>query len=169
MSRQACIIRPALDGDLAAILAIHNHAVLYETSIWNDTPVDIEDRRKWRQARVEKGYPVLVAEDRGHVLGFGTLGDFRPFEGYRFTVEHSVYVHPGARRSGIGTLLLTSLIEEARAMGKHMMLAGIAADNAASIALHAGLGFTETGRMPEAGYKFGRWLDLVFMQKLLER
>jgi phosphinothricin acetyltransferase len=167
MSGRPCVIRPAAESDLAGILAIHNHAVLNETAIWNETPADIEDRRRWRQARVAQGYPVLVAEENGRILGFGSFGDFRIYEGYRFTVEHSVYVAAEARRRGIGTRLLTKLIEEARAMGKHVMIGGIAADNAASIALHARLGFTETGRMPQVGYKFGRWLDLVFLQKTL--
>jgi phosphinothricin acetyltransferase len=168
MSAGACVIRPSLDADLAGILAIHNHAVRNETAIWSETPAHLEDRREWRHARLAKGYPVLVADEGGRVLGFGTFGDFRAYEGYRFTVEHSVYVAADARRRGLGTLLLTRLIEDARAMGKHVMVGGIAADNAASLALHARLGFTETARMPQVGYKFGRWLDLVFLQKMLE-
>jgi phosphinothricin acetyltransferase len=94
-------------------------------------------------------------------------GIFRPFQGYRYTVEHSVYVAPAMQRRGIGALLLRHLIEDAKALGKHVMVGGIAADNLASLALHVRLGFTETARMPELGYKFGRWLDLVFVQKIL--
>ena len=101
------------------------------------------------------------------MVGYGSFGDFRPFEGYRFTVEHSVYVAEGVRRRGIASALLAALEERARDMGKHVMVGGIAADNEASLKLHARLGFVETGRMPEVGFKFGRWLDLVLMQKRL--
>jgi phosphinothricin acetyltransferase len=148
------IVRPARQSDLPAILAIYNDAVLNETCIWIDTPVDLAERRAWWQARVAQGYPVLVAETTGEVVGYASFGNFRPFEGYRFTVEHSVYIASEARRRGVGTLLLTRLIEEARTLRKHAMVGGIGADNAAS-------------RMPELGFKFGRWQDLVFVQKIL--
>ena len=161
------IIRPADENDLPAILAIYNDAVLNETCIWNDTPADLAERRAWWQARVTQGYPVLVAESAGEVVGYASFGNFRPFEGYRFTVEHSVYIAGEARRRGIATLLLTRLIEEARLLRKHAMVGGIGADNTASLALHARLGFTETARMPELGFKFSRWQDLVFVQKIL--
>ena len=162
-----CAVRPACEADLPAILAIHNDAVLTQTSIWNDKPVDVGDRRIWWQARVAQNFPVLVADWDGVIAGYGSFGDFRPHEGYRYTVEHSLYVARSARRRGIGTTLLLRLIEDARALGKHVMVGGIAADNAASLALHARLGFVETARMPEVGLKFGRWLDLVFVQKTL--
>ena len=110
---------------------------------------------------------MLVAETDGKVAGYASFGTFRPFEGYRFTVEHSVYIAREARRRGIGTLLLLRLIEEARHLGKHAMVGAIGADNAASLALHTRLGFIETARMPELGFKFGRWQDLVFVQKIL--
>jgi phosphinothricin acetyltransferase len=161
------IIRDASETDLPAILAIYNDAVLNETCIWNDTPADLAERRAWWQSRVAQGFPVLVAETGGKVAGYASFGTFRPFEGYRFTVEHSVYIAREARRRGIGTLLLQQLIEEARSLRKHAMVGGIGADNAASFALHARLGFTETGRMPELGFKIGRWQDLVFVQKIL--
>ena len=163
------IIRPAADADLPAILAIYNDAVARTTAIWNDTPADLANRRAWFFARAAQGYPVLVAEEDALVVGYGSFGDFRPFEGYRFTVEHSVYVAEGVRRRGIASALLASLEERARAMGKHVMVAGIAADNDASLRLHARLGFVETGRMSEVGFKFGRWLDLVLMQKALAK
>ncbi len=161
------IIRPAEDADLAAILAIYNDAVRTTTAIWNNSTVDLDNRLSWLESRRRQDYPVLVAEDAGTVVGYGSFGDFRAFDGYRFTVEHSIYVDAAARRQGIATALLIALIERASALGKHVMVAGIAADNDASIALHARHGFTETGRMPEVGTKFGRWLDLVLMQKRL--
>jgi phosphinothricin acetyltransferase len=160
-------VRPAVEADVPAITAIYNDAVRHTTAIWNDTVVDEANRHAWREARLAAGYPVLVAEHDGAVVAYGSFGDFRAFDGYRFTVEHSVYVTAAARRRGIASALVTALVGEARALGKHVMIAGIAADNDASIALHARLGFVETGRMPEVGFKFGRWLDLVLMQKRL--
>jgi L-amino acid N-acyltransferase len=157
-------IRQAREADLPAILAIYNDAVLNTSAIWNDTPADLENRRAWFEARQDKSYPVLVAEMDGVVAGYASYGEFRPFEGYRFTVEHSVYVRQDARRRGVAMLLLKSLIEHARAAGKHLMIGGIDADNAASLALHKKLGFSESARIQEAGWKFGRWLDLVFVQ-----
>jgi L-amino acid N-acyltransferase YncA len=163
----ACVIRAANESDLPAILAIYNEAILNQTSIWNDMPAELADRRNWWQTRAAQNYPVLIGEIGGEVCAYASFGDFRPFQGYRYTVEHSVYVAPPMHRRGIGAMLLGRLIEDATALGKHAMVGGIAADNRASLALHARLGFTETARMPEVGYKFGRWLDLVFVQKIL--
>jgi phosphinothricin acetyltransferase len=162
------IVRDAGEADLPAILAIYNNAVLNETSIWNDEIADLADRRAWWETRVASGFPVYVADVDGAVAGYGTFADFRPHQGYRFIVEHSIYVATPAQRRGIGSVLLTRLIAEARQMDKHVMVGGIAADNAASIALHLRFGFVETARMPQVGFKFGRWLDLVLMQKLLD-
>ena len=161
------VVRPAHESDLPAILAIYNDAVRHTTAIWNDTLVDLDNRRAWHDARVRLGYPVLVGEEDGEVVAYGSFGDFRAFDGYRFTVEHSVYVAEGSRRRGIASALIMALVERASALGKHVMVAGIAADNEASIGLHLRLGFVETGRMPEVGRKFGRWLDLVLMQRRL--
>jgi phosphinothricin acetyltransferase len=160
-------IRPATVADLPAVTAIYNHAVIHTTAIWNDAVVDLENRRAWYEARRKRGYPVLVAEIDGTVAGYGSFGDFRAFEGYRFSVEHSVYVAEAMRRRGIASQILTTLIDEARRLGKHVMIAGVAADNDVSIRLHLRHGFVETARMPEVGIKFGRWLDLVFLQKTL--
>lgn len=158
------IIRDVTEADLSAIVAIYNDAVLNTTAIWNDTLADLANRKAWWEARVKLGYPVLVAIEAERVLGYASFGDFRAFDGYRFTVENSVYVAGDARRRGVAAALLAPLIERARALGKHVMIAGIAAENDVSIRLHAKLGFIETARMPEVGFKFGRWLDLVFMQ-----
>ena len=161
------IIRPAGEGDVAGIMAIYNHAVVNTTAIWNDVVVDLENRRAWCRGRSEAGFPVLVAAEDSAVLGYGSYGPFRAFDGYRLTVEHSIYVAESARRHGIGSALLQGLERDARRAGRHVMLGGIAADNEPSLRLHARHGFVETARMPEVGQKFGRWRDLVFMQKVL--
>jgi L-amino acid N-acyltransferase YncA len=161
------IIRPAGEADLPGILAIYNDAVVKTVAIWNDAVVDLDNRRVWLEGRLRQTYPVLVAEEGTSVLGYASFGDFRAFDGYRFTVENSVYVAEGARRRGIASALLVALIERAAALGKHVMVAGIAGENEISIRLHAKHGFVETARMPEVGFKFGRWLDLVFMQRRL--
>ncbi|MFK8253817.1 GNAT family N-acetyltransferase [Ancylobacter terrae] len=161
------LLRPAGEADLPGILAIYNDAVLNTTAIWNDTPVDLANRAAWLADRTARGYPVLVAAEAGAVLGYASFGDFRPFEGYRVSVEHSVYVAQAARGRGLGRELVAALFEPARALGKAVMIGGITAGNAASIALHERLGFIETGRMPGIGIKFGQRLDLVLMQKHL--
>jgi phosphinothricin acetyltransferase len=160
-------IRDATEADLPAILAITNQAIAETTAVWNNTPATLDARAAWMADRQGRGFPVLVAVDGADVLGFASFGDFRPFEGYVHTVEHSIYVATTAQRRGVGAALLAALVERATAMGKHAVVGGIEAGNTASIALHARAGFTEVGRLPEVGTKFGRWLDLVFMQKLL--
>ena len=161
-------IRPATEADLPAILAIYNDAVVNTAAIWNDDIVDLDNRIAWFRTRTGQGFPVLVAVDGDHVLGYASYGDFRAFQGYRFTVENSIYVAGAARGKGAGSALLAALVDAARAQGKHMMVAGIEAGNGVSLRLHAKQGFVETARMPELGFKFGRYLDLVFLQKTLD-
>jgi L-amino acid N-acyltransferase YncA len=164
----AITIRDATETDLPAILAIHNEAVLHGTSIWSTVPVDLDNRRAVLADRRAKGYAFLVADEGGTVLGYASFGDFRPHDGYYKTVEHSVYVHPDHQRRGVASRLMGPLIEAARGCGKHVMIGGIDATNAPSIRFHEGFGFVETGRLPAVGFKFGRYLDLVFMQKMLD-
>jgi L-amino acid N-acyltransferase YncA len=161
------VVRPATPEDLPAILAIYNAAVTTTTAIWNWHPVDLANRRAWFEARAAQGYPILVAVADGTVAGYASFGDWRPFDGYCHTVEHSIYVAGDFQRCGIGRALMAALIERAEALGKHVMLGGIEAGNEASLSLHRSFGFVETARMPEVGRKFDRWLDLVFMQKTL--
>ena len=161
-------IRDIDDADLPGLTAIYNHAVLHTTAIWNDTVVDVDNRRGWVAARLGLGYPVLIADIDGVVAGYATFGDFRAFDGYRFTVEHSIYVSADHRRRGIARALLPAIEARARALGKQVMLGAIAADNEASLRLHAGAGFLEAGRLAQVGRKFDRWLDLVFLQKTLD-
>jgi len=161
-------IRNALATDLPAIREIYNDAVLNTTAIWNEQLVDLGSRQAWLSARQSQGYPVLVIVDgEQNVLGYASFGDWRPFDGYRHTVEHSVYVRSDQRGQGLGPRLMTALIEQARACGKHVMVAAIESGNAASIRLHERAGFVITGQMPQVGTKFGRWLDLTFMQLIL--
>ena len=163
------LIRDALHADLPAIRDIYNDAVLNTTAIWNEHVVDLGNRQAWYAARQAQGYPILVAADaEGTVLGYASFGDWRPFEGFRQTVEHSVYVRDGQRGLGIGPQLMTALIERAKGCGKHVMVAAIESGNAASVRLHERLGFSVTGQMPQVGSKFGRWLDLTFMQLILD-
>ena len=157
----------AEEAHLPGILAIYNHAVEHSTAIWNDVVVDLENRKNWWRGRREAGFPILVAVEGDAVLGYASYGPFRPFDGYRQTVEHSVYVAEAARRRGIARALLTALEARARAGGMHVMIGGIAGDNTPSLRLHEELGFKETARMPEVGQKFGGYLDLVFVQKML--
>ena len=161
------MIRDATEHDLPAIRAIYNDAVLNTTAIWNEQPVDLADRQAWFSARHAQQYPILVAVDNDEVTGYASFGDWRPFEGFRYSVEHSVYVRNDQRGKGLGPLLMQALIARARSAGKHVMVAAIESGNQASIRLHERLGFVTTGQMPQVGIKFGRWLDLTFMQLTL--
>lgn len=162
------LIRDAGEADLAAIRDIYNHAVQHTTAIWNEVLVDLDNRRSWMDLRRTRGFPVLVAERDGQVAGYASYGDWRAFDGYRHTVEHSVYVDKDCRGGGIGRLLMQALIERARAAKVHVMIAAIEAENAASIRLHESLGFRLVGIHREVGTKFGRWLDLAAMELKLE-
>ena len=164
----AASIRPATEADLPAILDIYNHAVLNTTATYDHAPVSLASRQVWFAERTGGGFPVLVATDAvGQVLGWASYGSYRPRPGYSRTVEHSVYLAPEAQGQGIGGQLLAALIDHARAAGIHSMIGVIDASNAASLRFHERYGFFETGRLPQVGHKFGRWLELVLMQKLL--
>jgi phosphinothricin acetyltransferase len=158
----------AAESDLEGITAIYNDVIASSTAIFSDDPVSIENRREWLAERQARGFPVLVAREQGAVLGFGSFGDFRAWPGYRTTVEHTVHVAAGHRRRGIGALLVRALIDEARALGMHMMIAGVVSTNEASLALHRRLGFVEVARLPEIARKFDEWLELVLLQLALE-
>jgi len=162
-------IRDADDRSAEAIAAIYNDAVLRTTAIWNDATVDAADRAAWIAGRRGAGFPVVVAVDEhGEVVGYASFGDWRAFDGYRCTVEHSVYVRGDQRGRGVGRALMLELIARARMLGKHAMVAGIDAGNEGSIRLHERLGFERVGLLPQVGMKFGRWLDLAFLQLVLD-
>lgn len=160
-------IRDATEADLPAILAITNQAITQTVAVWSIVPATLATRHAWFQDRAARGFPVLVAEADGAVIGFASFGDFRPWDGYAHSVEHSLYVAPAAQGRGAGKALLAALIGRATALGKHVMIGGIEAGNAASIGLHRSTGFVEAGTLREVGRKFDRWLDLLFMQKTL--
>jgi len=157
-------IRDAVETDLPGIMDIYNDAVANTTAIWNEAPVDLANRKAWFSARRERSFPVLVALRGKQVIGYASYGDWRAFDGYRHTVEHSVYVRADARGTGTGKRLMKALIDRASFNGVHVMIAGIEAENTASIKLHEALGFRVVGRFSEVGIKFGRWLDLTCME-----
>ena len=161
-------IGPATDADLDGITAIYNDVIATSTAVFRDDRVTVEERRAWLVERRAKGFPVLVAREGGRVTGFGSFGDFRPWPGYRTTVEHTVHVAPDHRRRGIGGRLVGALIEEARARDVHVMIAGVVSTNEASLALHRRLGFVEVGRLPEVARKFDGWLELVLLQLVVD-
>jgi L-amino acid N-acyltransferase YncA len=161
-------IRDAGASDLSGLLEIYNEVIATSTAVYSETPVTLEDRQAWWRARIALGYPVLVAHDDSGVVGFSTFGDFRTWPGYRYTVEHTVHVRADRRGTGIGSALVAALFPRADALGKHVMVAGIDAANAGSIRFHQRLGFETAGCLKEVGWKFGRWLDLVFLQKMLK-
>jgi len=156
-------LRPMTRDDLGAVNAIYNHYVLHSTCTYQLEPETDAARAAWFD---DHGgvHPLLVAERDGAVVGWGSLSRFNARGGYARSVENSVYVAHDARRQGIGGLLLRELIVLAGTHGHHLIIAGIDAEQAASVALHARFGFTHAGRLGEAGYKFGRWLDVVYMQ-----
>src|SRR5262249_36268107 len=147
-------VRDARVDDLPGILDIFNEVIANSTAVWFDSPDDLQGRRRWFQARQVRGFPILVAVEDDSVLGYSTFGDFRAWHGYRHTVEHSVYVRADRRRTGIGRILLSPLIERAIVSRAHVMVGAIEASNHASLALHTGLGFKQVARMKEIGCKF---------------
>lgn len=161
-------LREATEADLPRIVAITNDAIRTSDTIWTETPVTLAQRRDWMRTRHEAGFPVIVAVENDVVVGFGSYGSFRAFEGYRLTVEHSVYIAADARRRGLGHQLLAALIQRASSDGLHVMIGAITATNAASVALHESLGFSASSVIPQLGLKAGQWLDLIFMYRLLE-
>ncbi|MEZ5773976.1 MAG: N-acetyltransferase family protein [Hyphomicrobiaceae bacterium] len=161
-------IRPAAREDLPAILAITNDVIATSTAIYNDQPVTLESRVEWFEARRRLGYPVLVAEAGASIVGFSSFGDFRSWPGYRHTVEHSIHIARDFRGRGTGSALVRALYPLASALGKHVMIAGVDAANESSIRFHERLGFERAAHLREVGRKFGRWLDLVLLQRFLD-
>ena len=161
-------VRDATAADLPMILDIYNEIIANTTAVYSEQPVTLEDRRLWWRNRAEQHYPVLVACDAGGVMGFASFGDFRAWACYRHTVEHTVHVRADCRGRGVGKQLLSALFPRAVDLGKHVMIAGIDAANSTSIGLHEHLGFERVAHFREVGRKFGRWLDLVFLQRWLD-
>lgn len=160
-------IRAATADDLVAINDIYNHYVPISTTTYTLQPTSLEERQRWFADRPEI-HPVTVACRDGVVVGWGSLGGFRAKEGYRNTVEDTIYVHPQFHRQGIGTALLADLIERARRLGLRTIIAGVDREQAASIELHRKFGFVQVAHLREVGSKFDRWLDVYFMQLMLQ-
>lgn len=159
-------IRQATAADLAAVNAIYNHYVLHSTCTYQTEPETAEDRRAWFD-RHEPQHPILVAEVDGEVLGWGSLSPFHARAAYCHTVENSIYVRHDLHQQGIGTALLKELIERATKIGHHTIIGIIDGQQTASIALHAKHGFVEVAHLRQVGFKFGQWLDVVYMQLML--
>jgi phosphinothricin acetyltransferase len=159
-------IRPAAAADLPAINAIYNHYVLHSTCTYQEEPSTESERAAWFAAHGPT-YPITVMELDGEVVGWGSLSRFHARSAYRRTVENSVYVRHDRHRHGIGAALMTDLIDRASALGHHTILALIDADQAGSVALHERFGFARAAHLRQVGFKFGRWLDVIYMQKLL--
>lgn len=162
-----CVIRPATEADLPAILDILNDAILNTTAVYDYQPHTLGMRQIWYHEKVAAGFPVFVAEIGGRVVGFSSLGTFRAWAAYQYTAENSVYVASSWRGQGVGKQLLVALIEAAKTMNLHAIVAGIDADNEASCRLHRAFGFEEVAHFKQVGYKFDRWLDLKFLELIL--
>jgi L-amino acid N-acyltransferase YncA len=161
MDSDIIICSAELHGE--AIREIFNDAIVNTTALYDYTPRSMDTVRQWFGEKAKAGWPVIGAIDAsGQLRGFASYGPFRPWPAYKYTIEHSVYVHPRQRRQGVARALLRQLVGMARERQFHVMIGGIDADNAASIALHEQLGFAHAGTIGHAGFKFGRWLDLAF-------
>jgi phosphinothricin acetyltransferase len=161
------LIRLATVADLKAINDIYNYYVDRSTCTYQTEHETLADREAWFAEHSPDTYPVTVAEVEGAVVGWGSLSKFRPRAAYAPTVEASIYIHHDYHRRGIGRALLVDLIERARAAGFHSLIGGASADQTASVALQESLGFTHVAHLKEVGYKFGRWLDVVYLQLML--
>jgi len=151
-----------------AILDIQNEAIVNSTALYDYKPRPAEAMAGWFKAKDAGRFPVIGALGDQALLGFASYGSFRAWPAYKYTVEHSVYVHRDHRGKGIGIALMRKLLDAAREQDYHVMVGGIDATNAASVRLHEKLGFVHAGTIQHAGFKFGRWLDLAFYQLVLE-
>jgi len=161
------LIRRATHADLEAITAIYNEVIVNSDAIYRESAVPVSERIEWFEAKVNDGFPVLVAIASEEIFGYGVFGNFRFGEGYNDTVEHSVHVRSDKRGLGIGKAILAELISIATADKRHVMVAAIDSKNLGSISLHSQFGFIESARMPEVAKKNGSSLTLVLMQKIL--
>jgi L-amino acid N-acyltransferase YncA len=152
---------------LPQMLEIYNDIIINTTAVWQYDTHTLEMRQEWFKTKQEQGFPVFVAEENGTIVGFSTYGTFRAWQGYKHTVENSVYVASNQRGKGIGKLLLPPLIEAAKQQGIHAIVAGIDAANDISIHLHKQFGFVEVAHFKEVGYKFDKWMDLKFLELIV--
>ena len=160
-------IREAIQEDLPQLLTIYNDIILHTTAVYDYEPHTLEMRQAWFKVKQDQGFPVFVAEEDGKILGFSSIGPFRAWAAYKYSVENSVYVATEVRGKGIGKLLIPPLIDASKKMGMHTIIAGIDASNEASLKLHKSFGFEEVAHFKEVGWKFERWLDLKFLQLIV--
>lgn len=160
-------VRQATENDLPAMLEIYNDIIANTTAVWHYEPHTLAMRKEWFEQRKQQGFPVFVAMENAVMLGFSSIGPFRPWPGYSKTVENSVYVAANARGKGVGKLLMQPLIDAAKELKLHAIVAGIDAENEVSIALHKKFGFEEVAHFKEVGWKFERWLDLKFLELII--
>jgi len=149
------------------VLDIYNEVIIHTTAVYQYQPHTLEMRQAWFNTKKQEGFPVFVAEEGNTILGLSTIGTFRAWQAYKYSVENSIYVAAAARGKGIGRLLMQPIIEAARQMDMHTIIAGIDATNDISLRLHKSFGFEEVAHFKQVGYKFGRWLDLKFLQLIL--
>ena len=161
------LIRDANESDLPVILDIYNDVIVNTTAVYSEKPHTLQMRKDWYLDRINNDFPVFVADINGNIAGFCSFGHFRAWPCYRYTAELSLYVEGSYRGKGISKIMLQALIDRAREMNVHALLAGISADNQISINLHRSFGFVEVAHFKEVGYKFGRWLDLKFLELIL--
>jgi L-amino acid N-acyltransferase len=161
------MIDDATAADFQQVLAIYNEVIRNTTAVYSDQEYDEKRGKEWFDAKLSSGFAFIVARDDRGVAGFAALGAFRAWPCYRHSVEHSVHVRADRRGQGLGRALLLQLKARAQALGKHVMIAGIDTDNVASIRMHERMGFSRVGHLREVGFKFGRWLDLEFLQCIL--
>lgn len=163
------VIRDAVEADLPAFVAIYNEAMHNSTVTWDERETTVEARLEWLRQRRAMELPVLAAVDAGGtVLGYSSLSPFRPWTGYRFTAEHGIYLAVEARGLGLGSRLMVAMLDRARARGLHCIVACMDSTSERSLRLHAAHGFQRVAFIPQCGFKFGTWRDLVIMQRLLE-
>lgn len=161
------IIREGVGTDLPELLSIYNDIILHTTAVYDYEPHTMDMRKQWWETKKQQGFPVFVATEEEKIIGFSSIGPFRAWAAYKYSVENSIYVAAEERGKGIGKLLLPPLIETARKLQLHTIIAGIDATNEASLKLHKSFGFTEVAHFREVGWKFGRWLDLKFLQLII--
>ncbi len=157
-------IREAIEDDLPQLLSIYNDIILHTTAVYDYEPHTLEMRKQWFETKRQQGFPIYVAEENGRMLGFSSIGPFRAWAAYKYSVENSVYVAAEARGKGIGKLLIPPLIGTAKNLQLHTIIASVDAMNEVSLRLHKSFGFEEVAHFKEVGWKFGRWLDLKFLQ-----
>lgn len=160
-------IRPYQIDDALAILEIINHNILHSTALYDYKARTLENQMAIFDDKLQKGFPIIVATQEDILVGFGYYSEFRFREAYKYTVEHSVYVHPNNVGKGIGKLILQNLLDLAKAQNLHTMIGVIDSENQGSIDFHEKFGFEIVGKIKDSGYKFDRWLHSVFMQKML--